>query len=1292
MNRCYKTVLNRSLGIWQVVSETAKARGKAGRNGQAVTPSVARAGCHHACPSTRLLAPLLLSMAAAGLFSAGAARANCVNITTGEQVTGGIGVGTGQPTSGQTVVCDSNPPNPTATTTTVSALPGSTGVSVTVLAGASMNPTTRAIGIEDNSTVLIQGTVNTNGGNFAYGVNVTGSGNTVTNEGIVNTTGTNANGLNISNASVTSNNTLENTGAITVSGSGASGIRANAALNTTIINSGSISASGGNSTTQRAAGVLVTAGSSGTFTNQAGGSVAAQSAGGVEIQTSNFTVTNAGTIGSATGVAVLLGAANNTLILETGSVLNGEVLTDVATGNVLRLRESGSEDSNFAGAGFEQLTMGDANTVAGDEWMLSGIATITGAVADAVSVDNGTLRIADAGIVNTVNGGGTTVGNGATLRVDGALGDAGNLSMVTVASGGALGGNGVIRGNVTVADGGIFAPHTAGGADTSMLTINGHLTLNDNSILNYNFGQAGAVGAPFNDLAIVQGNLTLNGILNVAETASGSFLPGIYRIITYGGTLTDNGLAIGALPVSVPAGTASIQTSVKGEVDLVYASQPLTFWNGGDPGLRSPGTVAGGNGGWQSSSGNDNWTNQNGTTQGAWADNSFAIFEGAPGVVTVDNSLGAVMVSGMQFDANGYRIQGDVITLVDSAAAPGQSIIRVGAGDVGANYVATIAAELTGNVQLVKTDLGTLTLTGINTYDGGTSIEGGVLRVSSDDNLGAAAGGLSFDGGTLNTTATFSSARNVGLTGLGGVFDTNAGTTLELTGGITGIGGLSKTGAGALLFNPAGIIDYTGDTVVNQGILRAGAAGVLSAVSSHQINPAGTLDLAGFDQTAADLTHAGFIDFGANTPPGTTFTVTGDYTGNNGLIAINTVLGDDGSPTDKLIVEGDTSGTTRIRIVNAGGAGGRTTGNGIEVVQVDGNSGGIFSLAGRVSAGAYEYNLFQGGIGASAANGDWYLRSIGYRPEVGDYLDNRYTAMRSQWHTLHDRQTQAPGMIGQGGKQGDKPDANSWIRIQASESNRDTNNFKNDNRQYLLHAGSDLARWDKDQGSLRLGLMGMIHHSSGNTHVQELKSRHSVDGYSGGLYATWYGNNDPTTGLWIDAWLMGGRFDNTIHGDNRAKETYQAKVYAASLEAGYGITVHENKADGTRIIVQPQAQVISSTYRAGKHTEKQSNGGTVVSKLNDNELTTRLGVRLYADLPKEGGRLRPFAEANWWHGQSSHDMAFNADQVKDKLPGNIWELKLGLEGNATKNLSLWGALGAQGGRDYRNHTLYVGMK
>src|SRR3546814_14451059 len=109
-----------------------------------------------------------------------------------------------------------------------------------------------------------------------------------------------------------------------------------------------------------------------------------------------------------------------------------------------------------------------------------------------------------------------------------------------------LGGSGTIGGSVTVADGGRLAPGNSPGT----LTINGDLTLNGASILDLEFGQANVVGGPLNALIAVQGNLTLDGTVDVTVTPGGSFDAGLYRVFHYDGALTANGLALGPMPPS----------------------------------------------------------------------------------------------------------------------------------------------------------------------------------------------------------------------------------------------------------------------------------------------------------------------------------------------------------------------------------------------------------------------------------------------------------------------------------------------------------------------------------------------------------------------------------------------------------------------------------------------------------------------------------------------------------------------------------------------------------------------
>ena len=110
---------------------------------------------------------------------------------------------------------------------------------------------------------------------------------------------------------------------------------------------------------------------------------------------------------------------------------------------------------------------------------------------------------------------------------------------------------------------------------------------------------------------------------------------------------------------------------------------------------------------------------------------------------------------------------------------------------------ATLSNVISGTGSISKTGAATLTLSGANTYSGGTAINAGTLAVAADNNLGNAAGGLSFDGGTLQFLAGFTINRAITLNAGGGTFDTN-GNDATLAGTIGGSGGLTKTGLGTL--------------------------------------------------------------------------------------------------------------------------------------------------------------------------------------------------------------------------------------------------------------------------------------------------------------------------------------------------------------------------------------------------------------------------------------------------------------------------------------------------------------
>ena len=104
-----------------------------------------------------------------------------------------------------------------------------------------------------------------------------------------------------------------------------------------------------------------------------------------------------------------------------------------------------------------------------------------------------------------------------------------------------------------------------------------------------------------------------------------------------------------------------------------------------------------------------------------------------------------------------------------------------------------------------------------------------------------------------------------------------------------------------------------------------------------------------------------------------------NYIGQGGTLGLNTFLGADGSPSDKLIINGGSAtGNSFLRITNAGGPGAETVANGIAVVQaISGGTTtpGSFALAGEVRGGVFDYDLFRGGLNPSNSPNDWFLRS-----------------------------------------------------------------------------------------------------------------------------------------------------------------------------------------------------------------------------------------------------------------------------------------------------------------------------
>lgn len=200
----------------------------------------------------------------------------------------------------------------------------------------------------------------------------------------------------------------------------------------------------------------------------------------------------------------------------------------------------------------------------------------------------------------------------------------------------------------------------------------------------------------------------------------------------------------------------------------------------------------------------------------------------------------------------------------------------------------TYAGVMSGTGSLVKQNTGTLTLTGINAYTSGSFLNGGILSVGADNNLGDAAGRLTFNGGALQYSTGFTSGRPVTLNASGGTIDTNA-NSATLSGVISGSGGLTKTGGGTLTLD--GTNTYSGATTINAGTLQMGTGGSLASATAVSVSSGAIFDVNNTTQTIGSIAGAGNVTLGTGTLTAggnnTSTTLNGVISGTEGSFAKN---------------------------------------------------------------------------------------------------------------------------------------------------------------------------------------------------------------------------------------------------------------------------------------------------------------------------------------------------------------------------------------------------------------------
>src|SRR5262249_9964354 len=333
---------------------------------------------------------------------------------------------------------------------------------------------------------------------------------------------------------------------------------------------------------------------------------------------------------------------------------------------------------------------------------------------------------------------------------------------------------------------------------------------------------------------------------------------------------------------------------------------------------------------------------------------------------------GTLILTGSNTYGGGTTITGGTLQLGNGGASGSITGNVVDNGTFAINRSDTVAfgGVISGNGAFAQIGPGTTVLTATNTYSGGTAINGGVLAVAADANLGAASGGLAFDGGTLRFLTGFTTNRAVTLNAGGGSFDTN-GNNAVLGGPISGVGGLTKLGSGMPTLS--GASKYSGAAAVNAGTLRAGAANAFAPGSAFMVASGATLDLNSFNQTIGSLAGAGSVTLGAATSTtggdNTSTTFSGTISGTGGLTKIGTgaltltgvssYTGATAVNAGTLVVNGSIANSAVT--VNSGGTlrgtgsiGGLTVGNGGTLSP--GNSIGTLTVQGNLvmaTAAAY---------------------------------------------------------------------------------------------------------------------------------------------------------------------------------------------------------------------------------------------------------------------------------------------------------------------------------------------------
>lgn len=734
------------------------------------------------------------------------------------------------------------------------------------------------------------------------------------------------------------------------------------------------------------------------------------------------------------------------------------------------------------------------------------------------------------------------------------------------------GGQAIVNGSVT---GGTQT--TAGGAGAAGFVTGGTITVTNNGSIKGGGATAGTAG---NGVQVASGGNVVNA--STGTIAGGDGIGGAAGIgVSFssnlsGGSLINQGTIRGGDDLSGGTG---------GGIGVRYGTGTVSVENSG--------LIEGGRGAAAISTGTT-------TTITIVNAGTVRAGDGAANAIAFGTAANAKATLELQAGSN---IVGNVV----ASALGTNDAFRLGGATNSVFDVSTIGdtAQYRYFDSFTKTGTSTWALIGAGTVATPWTVDQGTLQIGNGGTSGSLASNV-----VVNDGATLAFNRSDSYT-YGGI--------------VSGAGGLAQNGTGTTVLTAAST--YTGPTTVNLGTLAIDG----SIASPVTVNAAGTLS--GSGTIFGNVTNAGTVTPGGGAG---VLTIAGNYIGNGGTVRVNTVFGGDSSATGRLVVTGDTSGTSQVRVVKVGGTGAATV-EGIKVIDVQGASNGTFTLAGdytfqgqqAVVAGAYAYRLVKNGV-STPADGDWYLRSTladGPSASISGSamaaaatpllaptvpLYEAYSSVLQRFNELGTLQQRvgnrswSPNAAVPAEQEAGKPiiGRGAWARVEGSNAHVDpstsTTSASYNVRMWKFEGGVDVPVVQNQAGTLVVG--PTFHYGIANSNVSSMFGNGAVDatGYGFGGTATWYGNN----GSYVDARATLTWYDTDIRSSTLASKLVngnRGSGVATSVEAGHQLAL------GGDWSITPQAQLAWSQVRFDAFTDQY---GANVSRDNGNSLVSRLGVSL----------------------------------------------------------------------------------